>query len=570
MSERVGQSVFQWFVRHTWFGPAALAALFMALLGGLLWMMETRALANQRSDLADHASAAEAAIRKRLTANRDFMLALAEQMPLDAPDSERLERRINAYLADHPELLSIAMVGPDRVIRWIVPRATHEQLIGTELSLPDPASAFERARQAEAFVHSSPFIDLTGATVFELFVPVMRDGRFEGALSAAHSCNNLLWQCIRRETYVRHHVTLTDVAGNVIVELPTLGDADERLIHTAPLSAPGVGLRLRLQRYGKGFWAWGQTLLVVLCVGLVLGMAWGMWLLNRHIQQRTAAEEALRRASEELERRVRERTADLELEMAERQNAEERLRQHQDQLTHVARLSTMGEMAAGLAHELHQPLGAIAGYAEGGLLLLDREKDSRDELRRALSEMSTQAQRAGRIIHRLRDFVSDRSSPKTTEDLRTLVDEVVELMEIEARQHGVAIETDLPSKLPPVLVDRIQIQQVLLNLIRNAMEAMQSSNGREQVVRVTAGRGGDDRIEIAVRDSGPGCEPAHRQQMFDAFFTTKPQGMGMGLSICRTIIESHHGRLWPSDNKAGRGLTMRFTLPLAEQQETDA
>ena len=233
--------------------------------------------------------------------------------------------------------------------------------------------------------------------------------------------------------------------------LPTAAPLDKRLTALAAIDPPGHGLQLQLVGYGSGMWGVGTVLLSLLCVGLVAGMAWGMWSLKRQIARRTRAEESLRHARDELAERVRERTADLQQtniqlqqEITDRRRAEEKARQRQEELAHVARVSTMGEMAAGLAHELNQPLGAIASFAEGGLRLIESDQSNTAPLHTALTEMSAQARRAGRIIHRLRTFVANHEPHQTSNSIRSLVEEVVDLVMMDIHQEQIAFSLELP------------------------------------------------------------------------------------------------------------------------------
>ena len=251
------------------------------------------------------------------------------------------------------------------------------------------------------------------------------------------------------------------------------------------------------------------------------------------------------------------------LDVTERRRAEELARQQQEQLQHTSRLVTMGEMASTLAHELNQPLAAIASYNAGCLNLLAAGQADREDIRKALEKLGVQAQRAGRIIRRVHEFVRKSEPQRTPCDLREVIDDCLGFIEAEARKRRVTIEAELPA-VPPVLADRLMLEQVLLNLIRNGMDAMAATPASLRVLKVRL-EPGDGEVAIAVADNGCGISPEAREKMFTAFFTTKPEGMGVGLSICRSIIEFHRGRLWAEDNAAspaGRGTIFRFTLPL--------
>jgi len=278
----------------------------------------------------------------------------------------------------------------------------------------------------------------------------------------------------------------------------------------------------------------------------------------------------LTEARDRLEQRVEERTADLSFtlrklqdETTRRRAAQERAMQLQAQLAHVGRLTTVGELASGLAHELNQPLGAIVNYLRGCIKMMESDETDCQSLTRPITLAAAQAERAGEIIKRLRDFVAKGSPQQLPESVHGLVTEMEELLAIESRQEAVAIEFDLPDELPPVLADRIQIQQVLLNLMRNAMEAMAKTPADDRKLTVSARQTDANTIEFAVRDRGCGCLDDVLQHLFDPFYTTKPGGMGMGLAISRSIIEAHGGTLWARKNRDGGGLSFRFTLPVA-------
>ncbi|MBP5997490.1 MAG: PAS domain S-box protein [Azonexus sp.] len=251
------------------------------------------------------------------------------------------------------------------------------------------------------------------------------------------------------------------------------------------------------------------------------------------------------------------------LDVTERRHAEELARQQQEQLQFTSRLVTMGEMASTLAHELNQPLAAIASYNTGCLNLLANENFDPGDIRHALEKLGVQAQRAGRIIRRVHDFVRKSEPKRAPSALGEIIEDCLGFIEAEARKRHVHIETALPA-LPPVLADRLMLEQVLLNLIRNGMEAMANTPEEQRVLRVAVEPGGGE-VVVSIADNGCGIAPEVREKLFTAFFTTKPEGMGVGLSICRSIIEFHRGRLWAEDNAhspTGSGTIFKFTLPL--------
>lgn len=242
--------------------------------------------------------------------------------------------------------------------------------------------------------------------------------------------------------------------------------------------------------------------------------------------------------------------------------AEEQLRQRQLELAHVARLGMLGEMTTTLAHELNQPLGAIANYSQACLRTLRAKPEATEALTGALQQITAQARRASEIVRRLRMFVRKSDGIRTATDLNALVIDTVQFMEAEIQSHRVQPRLQLDDSLPAVRMDGVQIQQVLLNLMRNAIEAMNGDGGTARTLTIGTGFAGEERLRLWVGDTGPGLDEAARQRVFESFYTTKAHGVGMGLSISRSIIEAHGGRLWV-EAMAGQGAIFNFTLPLS-------
>jgi two-component system sensor kinase FixL len=245
---------------------------------------------------------------------------------------------------------------------------------------------------------------------------------------------------------------------------------------------------------------------------------------------------------------------------------ERRLQELQSELVHVSRLTAMGEMASSLAHELNQPLSAIANYLKGSVTLLGSKNPDLARLGDVLDKAADQALRAGDIIKRLREFVAKGETEHTLEDPAKLMEEASALALVGARQKGFRVALKFGRNLGPIIVDKIQVQQVALNLIRNALEAMEGGERRDLTISV--GPDEDRMVVVSVVDSGPGVSPEVRERLFQPFVTTKAGGMGVGLSICRTIIEAHGGRIWVENNPQG-GATFAFTLPLADHEAAD-
>ena len=253
--------------------------------------------------------------------------------------------------------------------------------------------------------------------------------------------------------------------------------------------------------------------------------------------------------------------------LTERQKTEEQLESLQSELIHVTRVSAMGTMASTLAHELNQPLTAVANYVAAVRDMLARpDPDDLPMIRDALDDTAKEALRAGHIVRRLRDFVARGEVEKTIEKLPLLINEAAVLGLMGAREKGIAPRFDLDPYASPVLVDKIQIQQVLINLIRNACEAMAASPVRELSVMSRPDERGF--VRVIVADTGPGVDAQIAEQLFTAFTSTKSEGMGLGLSICRTIVEAHGGRIWMEPREGG-GTEFHFTLVSAKAEERD-
>jgi two-component system, LuxR family, sensor kinase FixL len=252
--------------------------------------------------------------------------------------------------------------------------------------------------------------------------------------------------------------------------------------------------------------------------------------------------------------------------ISERQETETRLQELQSELVHISRLTAMGEMASALAHELNQPLAAIANYLKGSRRLLESAADEKlVTMRGALDKATEQVLRAGQIIRRLRDFVSRGETERRVESISKLIEEASALALVGAKELAVNVRWQFDANIDLVLADRVQIQQVLINLIRNAIDAMMESPRRE--LAITTRLTDDSMLEVDVADTGPGIAPEIADQLFQPFITTKREGMGVGLSISRTIVDAHGGRIWAEPNPEG-GTIFRFTLRAVLEGET--
>jgi C4-dicarboxylate-specific signal transduction histidine kinase len=290
-------------------------------------------------------------------------------------------------------------------------------------------------------------------------------------------------------------------------------------------------------------------------------------LISRLMSQRKRAEEALQRLLGELESKVQQRTAELasandELrsEINERQRAEEALQKAQAELTHVSRLMTLGELTASISHEVNQPIAAVVTNGQVCLRLLALESPRPDDLRATVERIVRDAHRASEVIQRIR-ALAKRSEPQVSLDINDVIREATLLVQREVLSHGVSLRTELSSALPHVLGDRVQLQQVVINLLINGVEAMAPITDRPREILIRSQQHEAGQVHVAVLDSGIGIDSKTAEQLFSAFFTTKPSGMGMGLSISRSIIRAHGGRLWVSPN-ADHGAAFQFTVPI--------
>jgi PAS domain S-box-containing protein len=251
------------------------------------------------------------------------------------------------------------------------------------------------------------------------------------------------------------------------------------------------------------------------------------------------------------------------------QEEHERLRRLESDLAHMNRLTMMGELAASLAHEITQPIATARNNAHAAMRFLDRNPPELSEVGEALECIVADADRAGDIIDRIRDHIKKAPPRKARFDLNKAIDEVIVLAESAITTNGVSVRTHLAEALFPVQGDRVQLQQVVLNLILNAVEAMSTVEAGPRELLISTEQTQTGGVLLSVRDSGPGIDPDHLDRVFEAFYTTKSSGVGMGLSICRSIIDAHGGRLW-ADMNASRGAVFRFTLPDADKEFTNS
>jgi C4-dicarboxylate-specific signal transduction histidine kinase len=283
-----------------------------------------------------------------------------------------------------------------------------------------------------------------------------------------------------------------------------------------------------------------------------LARRYGSWdVIETATLKRAKAEIA--RLNEELEQRVVERTSQL-------MQASEALREAQMKLAHVNRVTAMGQLTASIAHEIRQPLAVAAGSARAASRWLGTQPPNLDEAQAALGLIAEAANRANDFVDRIRNLIKKAPPQKDSLEISEAIREVIALTHGEVEKNRVLLQTQLAEDLPVIQADRVQLEQVILNLVINAVEAMSGSEGSRELL-IRTGKDASGGVLVAVQDSGPGLSPESFDRLFEAFYTTKPSGMGMGLSICRSIVEAHGGRLWAAPHD-GPGATFQFTLPI--------
>jgi signal transduction histidine kinase len=254
------------------------------------------------------------------------------------------------------------------------------------------------------------------------------------------------------------------------------------------------------------------------------------------------------------------------VDLTDRKNAEGRVREISLELEHATRLSVMGETLADLAHEIHQPLGVIANYANGSLRRLNSGDLSVSELKERLSEIAAESMRCAEVLRRIRDFIHRSEPERKPIDLNAVVTETLQFTGLERRQHRVIVILRPDRDLPQVQADSVQITQVLLNLVMNSVQALSAANCESPKILISTYLKESGLVEVTVADNGPGISAADQPRIFNRFFSTKTVGLGLGLAISRSIVESHGGQLW-YDSAPGESALFRFSLPVADGVE---
>ncbi|WP_025291829.1 PAS domain-containing sensor histidine kinase [Sphingomonas sanxanigenens] len=563
---------------------AATAAAIFAVLVGVFFALSRRAAASEPVDLAllllvalgiallDARNAYRARRRAALDKFRQSQLSeIADELNLLIDGAQGYA----IYMLDPEGRVTIWNEGAERLKGW-----SEQEAIGQHCSIFYPADAvqagkpeadLERAREqgkveeedwrlrkdgSEFLAHISITALRDGSGALRGFGKVVRDATDERAAESAHKAS---------ASHLRSILSTVPDAMIVIDEhgiILSFSAAAERLFGFSEAEIRGSNVSMlmpspdrdRHDGYLKHYLETGERRIIG--IGRVVIGA-------RRDGSTFPMELSVGEAIGETQRVFNGFIRDL----TERQETQERLDELQSKLIHVARVSAMGTMASTLAHELNQPITAVANYVEAVRdLLAEANPEDLPMIREALDDSVREALRAGQIVRRLRDFVARGEVEKTVEDLPTLIGEAAALGLIGAREKGVDTQFDLAPDASKVLLDKVQIQQVLINLLRNAVEAMAGSSERHLWITSRHEKAGV--IRVTVADSGPGVSPEVAEQLFTAFVSTKSEGMGLGLSICRTIVEANGGRIW-LEPRPGGGSQFHFTLIEAEPENAE-
>lgn len=505
-----------------WIMPNVAVGLFVLAMAALLWILHNHETEQQRHMLRRDMQWAEQTIQLHLQVNQETLLLLANDLALGTLDAASFQIRASQHMANNPELVAIFWVDEHEQIHWSAPFESNVRLPGESLSHQrQPLTALQQARENNKAVYTPLLSSAAGDSYIEIYAPIYAQKKYRGSIGGRYSMKGILSHLIPAWFSDKYFLRLLD-AKNQVISTNSHQATDKTGFHDIiTLDPPGQGLKLQVGTF-KTDSRLAQTMLVALILGLSAVIVWSLVALRRHMIRRAQAEEKLR---------------------------------------NTACLITMGEMASSLAHELNQPLSAIANYSKGCVDRLMNDQTNPKELLDVLQKISSQADRAGNIIRHIRDFVSKRENQRHLCKINDIVTDVMSFADIEARAQGIKIVFKTEPDLPPLSIDRIMIEQVILNLVKNGVESMQHTEPHKRELSLNVKKSANTFIEVAIGDRGHGVTPESLDKLFLPFYTTKPNGMGMGLSICRSIIEFHQGRLWIEANPGG-GSLFKFILPV--------
>lgn len=501
--------------------PNVAVGLFVLAMAALLWILHNHETEQQHHMLRRDMQWAEQTIQLHLQVNQETLLLLANDLALGTLDAASFQIRTSQHIANNPELVAIFWVDEHEQIHWSAPFESNVRLPGEPLSQMQALTALRQTRESNKAVYTPLSSSAAGDAFIEIYVPIYDQKKYRGGIGGRYSMKGILNHLIPAWFSDKYFLRLLD-AKNQVISTNSPQITDKTGFHDIiTLDPPGQGLKLQVGAF-KTDSGLAQTMLVALILGLSAVIVWSLVALRRHMIRRAQVEEKLQ---------------------------------------NTACLITMGEMASSLAHELNQPLSAIANYSQGCVDRIMNDEVNPKDLLDVLQKIGSQADRAGNIIRHIRDFVSKRENQRHLCKINDIITDVISFADIEARAQGIKIVFKTESDLPPLSIDRIMIEQVILNLIKNGVESMQHTELHKRELSLNVKKSENVFIEVAIGDRGHGIMPESLDKLFLPFYTTKPNGMGMGLSICRSIIEFHQGRLWIEPNPGG-GSLFKFILPV--------
>ncbi len=548
--------------RRTWLW-VLLLILLAVLMASLVWLVGRYEQTRFEDQLELSANDLASDIRAKLARDAQRLQALVER---EAPNWQRTAR---VLLQQQPEMLRIERRNLAFKIETLgnsafLPRLSKEgifEYFGRHNFATDVAHACAlAARSLEPAYSNSYFVPQgngTGFEVMDMCMPTVENNHLTGYLVATYSLDRMLKEWSESSIKRQEEVSLLEADGARLAMIGNSNRSGNKFAAQTVLNLPGMTIILRIERWRSAPY-WLANTPTALALALVLALLAVLWLLYRDTRKRIRTEAKLAR------------------EIIQQRKAEEVSRQSLERLQKSARLATLGEMASMLSHELNQPLAAIASYATGSLNLLPSDASSQPstqnlyELKIALERIASQSARAGQVIKSVHGFVRRRETERSFVEPAVLLDAVLPLIGLQAKQLGVRIDQQIEPHLPRVWCDATLVEQVIINLARNGMQAMDSSATPPPQRRLTLvakscpseREGEPPLVEFQISDRGPGLTQDVSQRLFTPFFTTKDEGMGLGLSLCRTVIEQHASSLiYTTQTEPPRtGTTFSFKL----------
>ncbi len=512
--------------RHwLWWLPLLAFVLLVMAIGTQLWLSEKADREEEKSTLISDILWLEQSLRFNLQHNEELLGSIR---PEQLKNAHHFDAYARILLKNHTGLTHIAHL-----------ESGNARTPGTHPPLPNGlmATLNDNLRLMHALhkpVYGPAFHEPNGEWLFTVLVPLQtpdtQPGQPNGAMIGIYSFARMLNDVAPWWLAQRNHIGFADPSGKLLAKRSRLETQASSISHNIAFDPPGHGLSLWAAPIRTPLPLSGKFLSIspIILSGLLL---WSLWILRRHMLQRLEAEKQLRR--------------------------------QQERLQASTRLITMGEMASSLAHELNQPLAAISSYTTGSINLIDANKTNLSEMREVLSRVQEQSQRAGHIIRRIYEFMR-RSEPKIEPcNMGLLIHEVADLVEIDAQRLKIRIQRTIAANLPVIQGDKVLLRQTLLNLIRNGIDAMRNTpaQGEEYALNISAHRNGST-LRIDICDRGPGISPEIAKHLFEPFFTTKTEGLGIGLNICRSVVEAHRGQLIHAPHPQG-GTVFSLSLPIS-------